>query len=706
MLPSNDSQVAMTAHPKHAAAALLLPWVGPYGGLPPLADVSPADIEEAICAAIEMKRSEVQSIASVSEPPTFQNTAEALEDCGFALRQVQCVLQVYANGLSLGDMPTVAQRLAPLLAALDDEISHNENLYTRLTAVWGSRHSSGLSAEQQRLVEVLLTRMQRRGAGLTPAAKARVAEINARLANLSTRYNQNLIQESGSQAVFIEDETGLQGLPLELRQAAATAANEKGRPGIWAVPNARGAVWPFLTLATRRDLREQVWRMWTNRGDNAGPHDNKPIANEILQLRGEQARLLGFASYAHFAMADRMAGKPDTALDLLERTWQSVKARALAQIADYQAIADREGHGICLAPWDRQFYAEKLRRERFNLDSDEVKAHLPLEGILQAMFWAAGRVHGLEFKQISDAPVIHPTVMVYEVSRAASAETVGVIYFDLFNRPGKAHGSYQMQFREAENVQGLVLPISCVFSTFPQPPEGQPVLLPWEYANVFFHEFGHALHMLHYKASYRSLGSQHVAWDFVELPALINERWLRDPELLARFARHHLTNAPMSPKLMDRIEEALQYERIFSLNPDFLLPAIVDVRLHLMADGSGKAIDVVQVENDTIAELGMPDAWDLIMRVTHNFHIFIGAYAAGLYSYLWADVMAADAVQTFEQSPGGIYDAQTSSAWIDKILSVGHSVPAKEAFRDFAGHDPDLAPLHQRFGLVDTIRIS
>ena len=683
--------------------ALLAPWNGPYGGLPPLTGISSAAIEDAMRMAIELKRLEVQSIASVSEPPTFKNTAEALEDCGGALRSVQCVFQVYANSLSLGDMPAVAQLIGSLLSALDDEIAHNENLFSRLNAVWDSRHQSDLSTEQQRLVEVLLNRMQRRGAGLAPAAKARLAEINARLAALSSCYNQNLIQESGAQAVYIEDEAGLEGLPIALRHAAATAASEKGRPGIWAVPNARGAVWPFLTLATRRDLREKVWRMWTNRGDNAGPHDNKPIANEILQLRGELARLLGFASYAHFAMADRMAGKPDTALDLLERTWQSVKARALMQIADYQAIADREGHGIRLAPWDRQFYAEKLRRERFNLDSDEVKAHLPLEGILQAMFWAAGRVHGLEFKQISDAPVIPPTVMVYEVSRAASDETVGVIYFDLFNRPGKAHGSYQMQFREAENVQGRVLPISCVFSTFPQPPEGQPVLLPWEYANVFFHEFGHALHMLHYKASYRSLGSQHVAWDFVELPALINERWLRDPELLARFARHHLTNAPMSPKLMDRIEEALQYERIFSLNPDFLLPAIVDLRLHLMADGSGKAIDVVQIENDTIAEFGMPYEWDLIMRVTHNFHIFIGAYAAGIYSYLWADVMAADAVQTFEQSPGGIYDAQTSSAWIDKILSVGHSVPAKEAFCDFAGHDPEPAPLHRRFGLEATI---
>ncbi|NDH54570.1 MAG: hypothetical protein EBY24_21945 [Betaproteobacteria bacterium] len=322
---------------------------------------------------------------------------------------------------------------------------------------------------------------------------------------------------------------------------------------------------------------------------------------------------------------------------------------------------------------------------------------MPLDAVLQAMFWAASRVHGLSFKPIADAPLVHPSVRVYEVSRGGDA--VGVIYFDLFNRAGKAHGSYQIQYREAENFRGRVLPISGVYSTFAPPPESQPALLPWEYANVFFHEFGHALHMLHCTSSYASLGSQHVAWDFVELPALINERWLRDPELLGRFARHHLTGEPMPTELIDRIEQGLKYDRIFSLNPDFLLPAIVDLRLHLMADGSGQPIDAVQVENDTLAELGMPDGWDLIMRVTHNFHIFIGGYAAGLYSYLWADVMAADALETFERSPGGIYDAATSKAWIDNILSVGHRVPADEAFRSFAGHDPDPAPLHRRFGL-------
>ena len=683
------------------AQALLAPWAGSYGGLPPLRGASPSAIEEALRVATQIKRAEVQAIASNTAPPTFENTAEAVEDSGRALRRVHCVYQVHANSLSLGDMPAVAQRIAPVLAALDDEIAHDDRLYARLNAVWDSRLQAGLSPEQQRLVEVLRIRMQRRGAGLAPAAKVRLAEINARLAALSSRYNQNLIQEADAQAVFIEEAAGLEGLPDALRQAAAVAAAEKGRPGVWAIPNARGAVWPFLTLATRRDLREQVWRMWTNRGDNAGPHDNKPVAAEILLLRGELARLMGYPSFAHFALADRMARTPDTALALLERTWKSVKAAAHAQIADYQAIADSEGTGVRLAPWDRQFYAEKLRRERFGLDGDAVKAYFPLDAVLQAMFWAAGRVHGLAFQPISDAPVIHPTVQVYEVSRGD--EVIGVIYFDLFNRAGKAHGSYQMQYREAENFRGRVLPILGVYSTLPPPPDmdkGQPVLLPWEYANVFFHEFGHALHMLHCTSAYRSLGSQHVAWDFVELPALINERWLRDRELLSRFARHHITGDPMPAELFDRIERGLKYDRIFSLNPDFLLPAIVDMRLHLLADGSGALIEPVQVESDTLVELGMPEAWDLIMRVTHNFHIFTGAYAAGLYSYLWADVMAADAVETFERAAGGIYDATVSRAWIDEVLSVGHRVPADEAFRQFAGHDPDADPLRRRFGLV------
>jgi peptidyl-dipeptidase Dcp len=679
------------------AQALIDPWRGPYGGLPPLADVTPAALEAAMRAALDIKRSEVRAVSENPAPPTFANTVEALEDCGRALERAYCLYVVYSNSLSLGDMPATVQRIAPLLPALDDEIAHDDRLFARMQRVWDER--AGLAPEQQRLVEVWLQRMQRRGAGLSAIDKQRLAQINARIAELSARYNQNLIAE-GEQAVFIDDAAGLDGLPEAQREAAAKVAADKGRPGAWAIPNARGAVWPFLIHATHRGWREQVWRMWTNRGDNAGQQDNKPLAAEMLLLRGELAKLMGYPSFAHYALADRMARTPETVNALLERTWASVKPIAERQLADYQAIADREGLGDALKPWDRQHYAEKLRRERFSLDGDEVKAHFPLDAVMEAMFWAAGRVHGLAFKRIDDAPLVHPTVRVYEASRGR--EVLGILYFDLLNRPGKMHGSYQFQYREAETFRGKVLSISGVYSSFPPPPEGQPLLLPWEYANVFFHEFGHALHMLHCTSAYRSLGSQHVAWDFVELPSLLNERWLRDRELLQRFARHHVTGQPISPTLIDRIEQGLKYDRIFSLNPDFLLPAIVDMRLHTLADGSGTPIDPVQVENDTMAELGMPAAWDVIMRITHNYHLFIGgSYAAGLYSYLWSDVMAADAARVFESAPGGLYDAATARAWIDKVLSVGHRVPADVAFRDFAGHDPDPTPLQHRFGLME-----
>ncbi len=713
-----------TTHLSPEAQALLAPWgsagsagsaagdaLARYGGLPPLNRVTPTALEEAVRAALAMKRAEVQAISANAAPPSFENTVEALEDCGRALRRVVCLYVVHSQSQSLGEMPATAERIAPLLPALDDQIAHDERLFARVLAVWAAREERGLSAEAQRLTEVWLNRMRRRGAGLAAPGKARLAQINARLAALSARYNQNLIHEAGAQAVFIEDESGFAGLPEAQRQAAAAAAAQHGRPGCWAIPNARGAVWPFLTHARRRDLREQVWRMWTNRGDNAGAQDNKPLAAEMLQLRGELAKLMGYASFAHYALAERMARTPETALSLLARTWAGVKPVAERQMADYQQLADAQAKRagtprFRLAPWDRQYYAEQLRRERFGLDGEEVKAHFPLEAVLEAMFWAAGRVHGLGFKRLAEGvPLVHESVRVYEVSRGD--ELIGLIYFDLLNRPGKMHGSYQFQYREAETFRSRVLPISGVYSSFPPPPgmaQGAPVLLPWEYANVFFHEFGHALHMLHCRSAYASLGSQHVAWDFVELPSLLNERWLRDRELLERFARHHITGQPISAALIDRIEQGLKYDRIFSLNPDFLLPAIVDMRLHTMADGSGAPIDPVQVENDTLTELGMPAAWDVIMRVTHNHHLFVnGSYAAGLYSYLWSDVMAADAARVFESAPGGLYDAATAQAWIDKVLSVGHRVPAEQAFRDFAGHDPDPAPLHQRFGLADTV---
>lgn len=703
--PSPESPA--TAPLSAAARTLLQPWPGPFGGLPPFGQATPEAIEQAFRAALEIKRAELRAIASNPEPPSFDNTLAAWEDSGRALYRVQKVAGVMTTLASSGSMPAVAQRIAPLASALDDEIAHDAALFARVDAVWRGRASSGLSAEQQRLVEVVHGRMLRAGAALSGADKQRLQSLNARLAELGARFTAHLMAEQERQAVFIDDASGLAGLSDAQVQAAAAAAAAKGRPGIWAVPNLRPSVWPFLIHATRRDLREQVWRMWTNRGDNAGEFDNKPLVAEMLRLRGQKARLLGHASYAHYMLTHRMARTPETALAVLMRTWSPVLQASRTQLAEFQQIADAEGAGITLAPWDRLHYAEKLRRARFGLSSDAVRPYLTVAGVTQAMLAAASRLHGLRFEPLPEASLVHPSCSAYAVYQGAerhgehNGEAMGVLYLDLFQRPGKGHGSHQQELRSAESFRGRVLPISVVVSGVAQPAAGEPALMTWEYANVIFHELGHGLHMLMNRSSYPSLGSLAVAWDFVELPALLNESWLPDPELLQRHARHHATGKPIPMPLVDAIKAAAKFDRIFSVNLDFLAGAIVDMKMHLAADGS--AVDAMAIERDTLAELGMPAAWDQIMRVPHNMHCFSSSYsdgyAAGLYSYLWADVMAADVAAAFAESPGGLYDAATALRYRDTLLSVGHRVPADEAFRNFRGRDPDPMALLRRFGL-------
>ena len=675
--------------------ALLAPWGGPCGGLPPFDRATPAEIERAYQLAVAHKRAEVSAIASSPEPPTFANTVEALEDAGRELRRMECLYRVFSTTMSTAEMREVEARLAPIAPALEDEVAHDDALFARIDAVFQTRHAAGLTAEQQRLTSVIRERLLRRGAGLDRNAKARLAAINGRLAELQARFNQNLTAEQDGQAVFFDDESCLEGLTAEQRAAAAAAASDKGLPGSWAIPNARPAVWGFLTLSPRRDLREKVWRMWSGRGANDGEHDNRPIIAEIARLRGEKARLLGFATFAHHQTADRMAGAPEKALELVRRVWEPVLAATNAQIAELQAIADGEGGGFQLAPWDRLFYAEKLRRTRFGLDGEAVKAYFELEAVLGAMFWEAGRLYGLTFTRIPDAPVCHPDIRAYEVSRAG--EPVGALWLDVLWRPGKMRGSWQEQYRAAESFRGRVLPIASLNSGLPPAAPGEPVLLPWEYANVFFHEFGHALHMLLCESSYPSLGSLAVAWDFVELPSMLNERWLLEREQLSRFARHHRTGEPIPEELIEMIERGIRYDRTTTVTVDYLAGALVDMRLYLLADG--REVDPVTVEHEVLEEIRMPPAGDLILRIPHAWHTFSDAYAAGVYSYLWADVMAADVAEAFERAPGGMYDAETAERYLRTILSVGHRVPADEAFRSFMGRDPDPGALLRRFGL-------
>ncbi|MFO0207266.1 MAG: M3 family metallopeptidase, partial [Betaproteobacteria bacterium] len=507
------------------AAALLAPWPGPCGGLPPFEHATPEALAQALPLAVEAKRRAVRSIADNPEPPAFDNTVAALEDSARSLRDLHAVFAAVSTTAQVGAMPEVAQRLAALVPALELELAHDGALFSRIDAVWQTRESSGLDAQQIRLVEVLRARMVRAGAALGGADQARLQAIDARLATLSARFNQNLLAEQETQVVWLAAESDLDGLPPARREAAAAAARARGRAGAWAIPNQRPAVWPFLTHARRRDLRETVWRMWSSRGSHPGAHDNRPLIAEMLRLRGERARLLGSPSHAHWVLADRMAGAPETALAMLMRAWDAAHAATRRQNADTQASADAEGADFALAPWDRLHYAEKLRQQRFAVDGEQISRYLSADRMLEAMFWAAGRLHGLGFSELTGVPVLHPSVRVFEVRR--DAEAIGVLYVDLYQRPGKMHGSHQHRLRAAERFRGRVLPIASIVSGVPVPPAGTPALLPWEYANVLFHEFGHALHMLLDGARYPSLGSLNVAWDMVELPSLLNEYWLR-----------------------------------------------------------------------------------------------------------------------------------------------------------------------------------
>ncbi len=590
----------MIGSDRAAVEALLAPWYGPFGGTPPFDIATPKAIEFAYRAAVARKRAEVRAIAADPSPPGFDNTIAAFEDAGSELRRVQCLFDVFSKTKNSGEMREVEQRVAPLASALEDEIAQDRALWERVRAVFDAGDRAGLSADQRRVTEVLHERLRRRGAGLDPDAGERLSQVNHRIAELSVIFSQNVLADEENRIVQLEGEDDLAGLSEGLRQTLAAAAREGGLDG-WVVPNRRAVVVPFLTLSLRRDLREKVWRMWIGRGAHAGGHDNRPVVAEILQLRGEKARLLGFESFAHFAAADRMCGSPEAALDLVARVWHGVIEPTRRRLADLQVLAEANDPGVILAPWDRRYYAERLRRDRFELDADAVSAHLSLDSMCEAMFWVAGRLYDLEFSEVDGLPVCHPGIRVFAVHR--NREPAGLLWLDLYARPGKVSGGWMQEYRAAESFRGRVLPLVSINLNLPESAPGEAVLLSWENARVLFHEFGHALHGLCCEAPYPSLGSFELNPDVVELPSILNERWLSTPELLERFARHHRTGQPMPPELVRSIEAADRFDPAEGTTAtlDYLATAVVDLKLHLAADG--REIDPVRLEEQVLSDL-------------------------------------------------------------------------------------------------------
>jgi len=685
---------ALAAAAKQQSDPLLDEWTGTHGGTPRFDLVKVDAFKPAMLRGMDLKRVEVAAIAGNSAAPSFENTLAALEDSGRPFGRANQIFQIYISTMNDKSMHAVETEMAPLLSAFGDEIIQNEALFARLKAVYEARENAKLSPEQQRLADVVYTNFARRGAALDKTKKARLKEINKRLASLFTTFRQNQLADEESYTLVTDNEADLAGLPDSLRAAAAVAAEEKGQKGKWLFSNTRSSMEPFITYASRRDLREKGWRMWTMRGDNPGAHDNKPVIGEILQLRAERAKLLGFATHAHWVLDNNMAKTPDAAMTLMMKVWKAAVARAREEIAEMQAVADSEGAGIKIEPWDYRFYTEKVRSAKYDLDETEVSQYLQLDKIRDAMFWVAGQLYGMRFVKIDGVPVYHPNVTVYEVQRGG--KRVGLWYFDPYARAGKNSGAWMNQYRTQERFRTEITPVVSNNANFVKGSAGNPVLISWDDAVTMFHEFGHGLHGLNSNINYPTLAGTSVKRDFVEFPSQINERWLRTPEVLNRFALHHQTGKPIPADLVAKIERAKNFNQGFS-TVEYLAAAIYDIKIHLAATPDQK-IDAGAFEKQTMAEIGCPGEIVMRHRPPQFGHIFSSdGYSAGYYVYLWADTLTADACEAFKEA-GGFYDKSVAKRYYETILSVGNSVPPDEAFRRFRGRDVDTDALMRERG--------
>lgn len=680
-----------------AADALLAEWVGVHGGYPPFDKVTVAAFEPAIKKAMGMTRSEIKAIAGNHSKATFANTLVAYEDSGRPLNRVGRFFNIWTSTFNDAAMQKVESTMAPVFAAFKDEITQNAALFARITSVYAQRAHLGLNPEQQRLCEVQYETFARQGAGLEKQGKARLAQINQKLAGLFTTFSQNQLHDESTYTILLENEVDLSGLSDSLRAAAAANAERHGQKGKWVIANTRSSSEPFLTYSTRRDLREKVFRMWSRRGQMDAAHDNRPVMIDILKLRSERARLLGYPTHAHWMLADNMAKTPENAMNLMIRVWKPAIARVHEDVAEMQKIANAGGADFKIAPWDYRYYAEKLRKAQYDIDNDVVRQYLQLDKIRQGMFWAAGQVYGLQFAQREGLPVANPDITVYEVSR--DGKRVGLWYFDPYARDGKSSGAWMNQYRTQERIKGEVTPIVSNNSNFVKTKPGEPVLISWDDAQTMFHEFGHALHGLQSNVTYPTLAGTNVKRDFVEFPSQVNERWLFTDEVLSRYALHYQTGEPMPKALVQKILKTKTFNQGF-MTVEYLAGALYDMKIHLAATPD-QNIDLSEFETQVMTELGLPREIALRHPPTAFGHIFADdEYSAGYYVYIWADTMAADAAEAFQEA-GSFYDRKTCDRFRRTIFEVGNSVPPDVAFRNFRGRDVDTDALMRSRGFPE-----
>jgi peptidyl-dipeptidase Dcp len=690
------------SHTNHSSAMttdanpLLAKWEGPYGGIPPFDRVQIPLFKPALEAGMAEQLEEIQRIAADPAAPDFDNTIGALERTGRTLGRVLTVYGVWGATMSGPEYQVVQREMAPRLAAFQDQIAQNEALFKRVEAVYNSPAKAKLTPEQQRVTWLYYTNFVRSGARLNAESKKRLSEINQKLAGLYTKFSQNVLAEETDQFIVLKSEDELAGLPQSLRDAAAAAAETKKQPGAWVITNTRSSIDPFLTYSDRRDLREKAWRMFVNRGDNGGEHDNNAIITEILQLRAERAKLLGFQTHAHWRLENSMAKNPERAMELMEAVWKPSVARVHEEVADMQALADKEGAKIKIEPWDYRFYMEKVRKAKYDLDQNEVKPYIQLEKLREGIFWVAGELFNFNFTPVTSVPVAHPDIRVWEVTDKTSKRHIGLWYFDPYARAGKRSGAWMNAYRTQERINGDITTIVSNNSNFVKGKPGEQVLISWDDASTMFHEFGHALHGLNSNVTYPSVAGTAVARDYVEFPSQLLEHWLSTPEVLQRFALHYQTGKPIPQALVDKINRSATFNQGFA-TVEYLSAALVDMKLHLAGD---RKIDADAFERETLTQLGMPKEIVMRHRTPQFLHIFSGdSYSAGYYSYLWSDVLTADAFGAFVEGKGP-YDRAVAERLRKYVFSVGNTTDPAEGYRSFRGRDPKIDALMKKRGFA------
>lgn len=672
-------------------------WTGPYGGVPAFDKMELSALEPALKKAMAENLREVDVIAALTEPANFENTIVALERTGRELDRVLTYYGIWSSNMSSPEFREIEARLEPEISAFFAKITQNRDLFQRVEAVRKGNEFARLTPAEQRLANHVYLGFTRNGGTLEGEKAKRYAAINQELASLYSEFSNNILADEENYVLFLTDaQTG--GLPDSYLGAAAAAASERDRPGTFAVTNTRSSVEPFLTYSTERDLREQVWRTFYSRGDNGDATDNNALITDILNLRDERVGLLGYDNYASWRLEDRMAKTPERAFGLMQQVWEASTSRVDEEVADMQHIADRSGDRITIQPWDNRYYAEKVRKDRYDLDSEEIKNYLQLDNLRLAMFDMAEQLFRFQFTPVAEnaVPVFHPDVKVWEVTHVDTGEHVGLWYLDPFARAGKRSGAWASAYRAHETFDGKRTVLSSNNSNFIKPAPGEPVLVSWTDANTFFHEFGHALHYLSSTVEYPTQNAG--VRDYTEFQSQLLERWLMTDRVIKTYLKHVDTGAPMPDALIQKIKDAATFNQGFATT-EYLASALIDMKLHTV-DPAG--LDPDAFERQTLNDLGMPDEIVMRHRTPQFGHVFSGeGYAAGYYGYIWADVLTSDAAEAFANAPGGFYDREVGDRAVKYLFSAGNSMDPADAYRIFRGRDARIEALMRDRGFAD-----